>query len=208
MAAKQKSIYIENKYTNDIVYSYNTGEEDRYKKTERGVVLIHKSREGKIVEQVFPDQMFPIAEFESIKILSDEDYRARNEGDVLEHRHTVSLNEIEETKICAQERSAEEECLCLLDDDDYEDFRNLHNAIVIINECLTEKQKTRFLKYYYCGKSQQEIADSEGIGQRSVSDSIKLAEKNIKKYLFNKAKNTSKNNKKLYIGEGTKKRQN
>ena len=44
MANKQINYYVENKYTDDIVYPYNNGEEDRYRKTENGVLHIHKSK--------------------------------------------------------------------------------------------------------------------------------------------------------------------
>lgn len=207
MANKQINYYVENKYTDDIVYPYNNGEEDRYRKTEKGVLHIHKSKKGRITERLLPEWEFPLSEFDRMKAISDEDYRERNKGDVLEYRHTVSLTDLEETKICSQEVSAEDEYMDSLekDEDDEEDFRTIENAMAIMDACLTKRQKKRFVAYHYKGKTQEEIAHDEGIGQRSVSNSIELAEKNIKKFFEKKVKNTSKIAPKLYIGEGQEK---
>ena len=207
MAAKQINYYVENKYTDDIVYPYNNGEEDRYRKTEKGVLLIHKSRKGRITERLLPEWEFPLSEFDRMKSISDEDYRERNKGDVLEHRHTVSLTDLEETKICSQELSAEDEFFNSLDETDVddEDFRTIENAMAIMNECLTEKQKKRFLKYHFFGKTQEVIGEEEGVDHRSICYSLRGAEKNIKKFLVNHPEITSKIAPKLYIGEGQEK---
>ena len=207
MANKQINYYVENKYTDDIVYPYNNGEEDRYRKTENGVLHIHKSRKGRITERLLPEWEFPLSEFDRMKAISDEDYRERNKGDVLEYRHTVSLTDLEETKICSQEVSAEDEYLNSLDedDDDAEDFRTIENAMAIMDACLTEKQKKRFLEYHFLGKTQEEIGESEGVDHRSICYSLRSAEKNIKKFFEGHPKTTSKIAPKLYIGEGQEK---
>ncbi len=204
MAARQINYYVKNKYTDDIVYPFSNGEENRYRKTEKGILFIHKSRKGRITERLLPEWEFPLSEFDRMKAISDEDYRERNKGDVLEHRHTVSLTDLEETKICSQGLSAEDELFNSLDEDyeDDEDFRTIENAMAIMDACLTKRQKKRFIAYHYEGKTQEEIAQDEGIGQRSVSNSIELAEKNIKKFFWKQVKNTSKNASKMYMGEG------
>lgn len=206
MANKQINYYVENKYTDDIVYPYNNGEEDRYRKTEKGVLHIHKSKKGRITERLLPEWEFPLSDFDRMKAISDEDYRERNKGDVLEYRHTVSLTDLEETKICSQEVSAEDEYLNSLDeDDDEEDFRTIENGMKIINKCLTGKQKNRFILYHYRGLTQEEIAEGLGLKQQTINQSLKEADKKIKKFLARQAKNTCKNASKMYIGEGQEK---
>lgn len=170
MATKQINCYVENKYTEDIVYSYSNGEEDRYRKTEQGVLLIHKNKSGRTTERMLAEYEFPLIEFDRMKALSDEDYRERNKGDVLEHRNTVSLNDLEEMRICSQEVSAEDEYLDIVDEEDgEEDHRTFENAMAIMDACLSAKQKKRFMDYYYFGKTQEEIAEKEGVVQRSIS---------------------------------------
>ena len=205
MANKQINYYVENKYTDDIVYPYNNGEEDRYRKTEKGVLHIHKSRKGRITERVLPEWEFPLSEFDRMKAISDEDYRERNKGDVLEYRHTVSLTDLEETKICSQEVSAEDEYLNSLDEDDEEDIRTIENAMAIMDACLTKRQKKRLIDYFYTGLTEEEIAAEEGVSQVAIHYSLIGANKKIKKYLSSATKTTYKNAPKLYIGEGQEK---
>lgn len=193
MAAKQINYYVENKYTEDIVYPYVNGEEDRYRKTEHGVLLIHKSKSGRITERLLAEYEFPIAEFDRMKSLSDEDYRERNKGDVLEHRNTVSLTDLEETRICSQELSAEDEYLNSVDDEDEEeDYRTLENAMAIMDACLTKRQKKRYMNYHFMGLTEQEIAEKEKISQAAIHYSLTGAEKKIKKFLSRTSKTTIK----------------
>ena len=203
MAAKQINYYVENKYTDDIVYPYNNGEEDRYRKTEKGVLLIHKSRKGRITERLLPEWEFPLSEFDRMKSISDEDYRERNKGDVLEHRHTVSLTDLEETKICSQELSAEDEYLNSFNEDD--DFRTIENAMVIIDECLTDAQKRRFIMHYYEGLSCRDIAAIDGVDWTSIRECISASNKKINKFLRKNVKTPPQIAPKLYIGEGQEK---
>ena len=205
MANKQINYYVENKYTDDIVYPYNNGEEDRYRKTENGVLHIHKSKKGRITERVLPEWEFPLSEFDRMKAISDEDYRKRNKGDVLEHRHTVSLTDLEETKICSQEVSAEDEYLNSLDEDDEEDFRTIENAMAIIDKCLTDTQKRRFIMHYYDGLSCRDIATIDGVDWTSIRECISSSNNKIKKFLGKNAKTPPQNGSKLYIGEGQEK---
>lgn len=181
MAAKQINYYVENKYTEDIVYPYKNGEEYRYRKTEEGVLLIHKSETGTITERLLDEFEFPLSEFDRMKGISDEDYRKRNQGDVLEQRNTVSLTNLEETKICSQDVSAEDEYLNTAKEADDDDFRTLEKGMRIIDKCLTEKQKYRFMLHHYYGMTQEEIAKRLGLKQQTINQSLKEADKKIKK---------------------------
>ncbi len=209
MPARPINYYLKNRYTEDIVYPYSNGEVDRYRKTENGILLIHKDKKGRIKERLLEDYEFSLSEFEQMKSISDEDYRKRNKGDVLEKRHTVPLFELEKTLVIPQEISAEEEFFSLIEgQEEEEDYRTIENAINIMIACLTDKQIKRFFDYYFLGRTQEQIAENEGISQRSVSDSIELAKKNIKKFFEKQVKNTSKIASKLYIDEGQEKRKN
>ena len=95
MNKNQINYYVENKYTNDIVYPYNNGEKDIYKKTDNGVVNIHIYEDGSQTERLLSPEEFAVDEFDRIKEISDEDYRERNKGDVLEYRHTVPLSDLD-----------------------------------------------------------------------------------------------------------------
>ena len=203
MANKQINYYVENKYTDDIVYPYSNGEEDRYRKTEDGVLLIHKSKKGIITERLLSEWEFPLSDFDRMKSISDENYRVQNQGDVLEQRHTVSLSDLEETKICSKELSAEDEYLTSFNEEDDEGKnRTLENALSIMDACLSEKQRTRMKMYFLEGRSMDEIAESEGTSRSPIRKSIRGAQKKIKKYLSVEPKMGAENASKMYIGEG------
>jgi len=188
MAAKQINYYVENKYTDDIVYPYKNGEEYRYRKTEEGVLLIHKSETGTITERLLDEWEFPLSEFDRMKGISDEDYRKRNQGDVLEQRNTVSLTNLEETKICSQDVSAEDEYLNSAKEADDDDFKTLENAMEIMDACLTRKQKRRMIDYYLKSERLDEIAANENKSVNAIWKSIDLSKKKIKKFLKNCSK--------------------
>ena len=186
MAKTRINQYVANKYTEDIVYHYTNDEVDRYRKTERGVLLIHKDRKGRIIERLLKDHEFPLSEFDRMKAVSDEDYRERNTGDVREHRHCVSLTNLEETRICSSVQSAEDEYIADYEPDEVEDdFRTMENAEAIMNACLTETQKRRFYLYYYQNLSCRKIAMMEGVDWTSIRETIDSSNQKIKKFLKN-----------------------
>ena len=51
-----------------------------------------------------------------------------------------------------------------------------------IKSILTEKQFRRLWLYYVEGKTEQQIANIEGIAQQNVSKSIRLSEKKLKQF--------------------------
>ena len=53
--------------------------------------------------------------------------------------------------------------------------------IALIREVLTEKQFRRLWMYCVDGKTEQEIAEMEAVGQRRISTSIQAALEKIKK---------------------------
>ena len=207
MKSNQINYYVENKYSDDIVYPYSNGEEDRYRKTEKGVLLIHKSRNGNLSERFLSECEFPLSEFDRMKTISDEDYRERNKGDMREFRNTVSLNDLEETRICSHELSAEDEYLnSHSEEDEDENYRTIENAMEILDLCLSDTQKRRFIMHIVKGLSFEEIAEMEGVYWTSIRESISGAKKKIKKFLSRSSKTPAKNASKMYIGEGQEKK--
>ena len=77
--------------------------------------------------------------------------------------------------------------------------------MLILDKCLTARQKKRFIAYYHGGKTQDEIGKDEGVDHRSIGYSLNGAKKNIKKFLEKHPEITSKIASKLYIGEGQEK---
>ena len=59
------------------------------------------------------------------------------------------------------------------------DYEELHKAIELLNEM----QRKRVMMYYFEGKSQQKIADIQGVRLYTVQKSIKAAEKFLRKIL-------------------------
>lgn len=59
------------------------------------------------------------------------------------------------------------------------EYEELHKAIELLNEV----QRKRVMMYYFEGKSQQEIADIQGVRLYTVQKSIKAAEKFLRKIL-------------------------
>jgi len=67
------------------------------------------------------------------------------------------------------------------------DYEELHKAIELLNEV----QKKRIQMYFFEGKSQQEIADIQGVRLYTVQKSIEAAKKFLKKFLKQGGENTS-----------------
>ena len=66
------------------------------------------------------------------------------------------------------------------------DYEELHKAIELLNEV----QKKRIQMYFFEGKSQQEIADIQGVRLYTVQKSIEAAKKFLKKILKQGGENT------------------
>lgn len=56
------------------------------------------------------------------------------------------------------------------------------NALKVLDMCLTETQKRRFIRNKYHGETTRKIAESEGTSQAAVFKSISLSEEKIKKF--------------------------
>ena len=68
----------------------------------------------------------------------------------------------------------------------------------VLDSCLTKIQKQRYILSRAKGLSTREIAEKEGVSQRTVQDSLELAERKIKIFQETPEKYLSKPSKKLY----------
>lgn len=189
MKYDNKSDYAINKNTDDIVYRYADGTEKRYLKENGKVYQIVK--DGKSTKTVeLPSWEMTVEQFDWMKSVSDEDYHERELHTKRTTRENVTIGKLTETN-CVADRSTEEEYFDNLDDPDAPpDIRTMENAMEIINVCLTEKQKRRYVQHHFCGISTVEIAVIEGVKQQSVSENLVAAQKKIKKYFLKSRKNT------------------
>ena len=125
-------------------------------------------------------------DFLILKELSDEIYLEQVRDENTQTKKNTSLCLLEETDECSTE-SLEDGYFALLDN------RNapaLNDGIAVLNACLTETQKKRYILFYYKGKTEQEIADIEQVTQQSINYSICPAKKKIEKHLKNLSKTT------------------
>ena len=120
-------------------------------------------------------------EFLRWKGWSDEDYRVVDVRNNAYTKLTVSLERIPE-QIGAL--SPEQLLIEQYDQLDREEFCRL--LLEGINTCLSETQRRRLLKYYFEDKTQEEIADSEGVAYQNIAESFWRAKEKLKKF-FKKA---------------------
>ena len=122
------------------------------------------------------------ADFVELKALSDEMYLEQVRDENRQTYRNVPIHSLDETDACCvpspeevlfdePERKARKERM----------RRQAYEAI----DTLTEVQRRRYIQHRVDGLSTRQIADLEGVEQRSVMDSLEWAEKKIKKYLAN-----------------------
>lgn len=190
MSYRTNSDYSYNKKTDDIVYFYVNGEMDRYikeldddgKLTGR-ILHVHKDSTGAMHTRVLDKSELTVEQFDMVKAFSDANYHETDNDDVCEMKNTVSLSGLEECDAIECSPSAENEFFAEMEDDEAENCRTMENAEIVMDACLTKKQKERYFAYFYEGKIQAQIAEREGVNQKDVCDSLKSANKKIKKFL-------------------------
>ncbi len=73
-------------------------------------------------------------------------------------------------------------CFCILRREDEAERKLINNTLINALETLKEKQKKRIVEYFFYDKTQQEIADKEGVNRFAIEKSISLGLEKIKKY--------------------------
>lgn len=164
MSNFNKSDYAANKYSDSIVYKSVTG---AYELTEEQFLRENPSETPQT--------------YRRWKIWSNHNYLEMLRKDIEERKHTVPWNELEDTLLV---------CAAISEDESFKEVERQNNptptikeAYDILNSCLTEIQKRRFLLFILERKNEREIALLEGVNQSSVSRSLIVAQKRINRYV-------------------------
>jgi len=118
-------------------------------------------------------------EFEQLKAASDEIYKQIDRCDNAQTAKNFSLSTVEEAKYAI--KSPEQIMIDQIVKDDCR--KNAKEKTEMILSCLTPVQRQRYLLYKYRGLTTRQIADIEGVSQRTVMDSLEYAQKKIIKIL-------------------------
>ena len=117
-------------------------------------------------------------EFMFWKQLSDDDYKVTEENGRGYDDHTVSLIE----GLDAGGPSAEDVLIALMEQ--YDRGKQCREQVVLIRSVLTETQFRRLWLYCVAEKTEQEIAEMEGVTQQAVAKSIGKARKISENFSF------------------------
>ena len=156
-----KSDYALNKFSEALVYS---GAEGAYELSKAAFLA--------------SDPALTEADYDFWKQYSDNDYLEVARCDTFEGKHTVPLDEIADAALISTETT---EDAVLENIEPTPNPYTIENAIHILDSCLTEIQKSRYLKYYRDGRTIRDIADEEGVHFTSVCECINAANKKIQK---------------------------
>ena len=151
------SIYLLNKCDPDaIVYPSVTGETFR------------------VTREDFPSE----EAFLAFKAWSDEDFHKEDNGDVVEDKRRISIDDISESAMALPSVEVVMEQRQLRQ----ENRRATTEMILKIKDKLTETQFRRLWMYFVDGMTIDEIGEIEGISHQNISKSIGSAMKKIKKF--------------------------
>ena len=142
--------------------------------------IVYPTADGKtvrITREDFPSE----EEFLTFKAWSDENFHKEDNRDVTENRYRLSLDDLSEAALAVpaidvvmdrKQQRAEQK-------------RKAADMVVQLKDKLTETQFRRLWMYCVENKTEQEIADIEGVDQQRISKSIIAAKKKIKKIFPN-----------------------
>ena len=158
-------------------------------------VMLNSENGSKISERNIPDYEMKLADFDSMKQLLTEETRQEFNADWNITKLNVDIDKLENTDLLSVQSV----------EDDYierqnvaDDFRTVENTMKVLDSCLTKIQKKRYILSRAKGLSTREIAEKEGVSQRTVQDFLELAERKMKIFRENPEKYLSKPSKKLY----------
>ena len=138
--------------------------------------IVYPTADGKTVRVTRED--FPSEEdFLAFKAWSDENFHEEENLDHRESNHTLSMDDLSEAALAVpavdvvMERRHQRA----------EQRRMTSDMVIKLKDKLTDKQFRSLWMYYAEGKTEDEIAEIEGVAQQQVSKAIIAAEKKIKK---------------------------
>ena len=158
-------------------------------------VTLNPETGSKISERIISDSEMKLSDFDSMKQLLTEETRQEFNADWSATRLNVDIYKLENIDFLSVQ-SVEDDYIERQNVSD--DFRTLDNAMKVLDSCLTKIQKKRYILSRAKGLSTHEIAEKEGVSQRTVQDFLELAERKIKIFQENPEKYLSKSSKKLY----------
>ncbi len=139
--------------------------------------IVYPTADGKtvrITREDFPSE----EEFIAFKAWSDENFHKEDNRDVTENRYRVSLDDLSEAALAVPAIDV------VMDQKQLraEQRRKASDMVVQLKDKLTETQFRRLWMYCVEGKTEQQIAEIEGVDQQRISKSIIAAKKKIKKF--------------------------
>ena len=139
--------------------------------------IVYPSANGKLIRVTRED--FPSEEeFLAFKKWSDENFHEEEKLDHREANHILSVDDLSEAALAVPaadvllERQHERAEKCKIASD----------MVVKLKDKLTDIQFRRLWMYCVEGKTEQQIAEIEGVDQQRISKSILAAKKKIKKF--------------------------
>ena len=139
--------------------------------------IVYPSANGKLIRITRED--FPSEEeFLAFKKWSDENFHEEEKLDHREANHVLSVDDLSEAALAVpaadviMERQHERA----------EKRKIASDMVVKLKDKLTDIQFRRLWMYHVDGKTEEEIAEIEGVAQQQISKSIIAAEKKIKKF--------------------------
>ena len=179
-------------HNEEIVLIKRVVDDDGVRLTE---VTLNPENGSKISERIISDSEMKLSDFDTMKEFLTGETRQKFNADWSATKLNVDFDILEKTDLFSVQSV----------EDDYiesqnvaDDFRTLDNAMKVLDSCLTKIQKKRYIMSRAKGLSTREIAEKEGVSQRTVQDSLELAERKIKIFRENPEKYLSKPSKKLY----------
>ena len=158
-------------------------------------VTLNPENGSKISERNISNSEMKLSDFDTMKQLLTEETRQEFNADWSVTKLNVDFDILEKTDLFSVQ-SVEYDYIEHQNVAD--DFRTLDNAMKVLDSCLTKIQKKRYILSRAKGLSTREIAEREGVSQRTVQDSLELAERKIKIFQETPEKYLSKPSKKLY----------
>ena len=158
-------------------------------------VTLNPENGSKTAERIIHESEMKLIDFDTMKEFLTGETRQEFNADWSVTKLNVDFDVLEKTDLFSVQSV----------EDDYierqnvaDDFRTLDNAMKVLDSCLTKIQKKRYILSRAKGLSTREIAEKEGVSQRTVQDSLELAERKIKIFQENPEKYLSNPSKKLY----------
>ena len=139
--------------------------------------IVYPSANGKLIRvtrEDFPNE----EEFLAFKKWSDENFHEEEKLDHREANHILSVDDLSEAALAVPAADV----LLERQHERAEKRKIASDMVVKLKDKLTDIQFRRLWMYHVEGKTEQQIAEIEGVDQQRISKSILAAKKKIKKF--------------------------